>query len=726
MHTHGWLTHSTDTNRQREGDESGRLRGMPKSSDMAGRPKAKDKDKDKSKSKTKDKDKAKSKAKDKDRSKAKDKDKEKSKAKDKEKSKAKDKEKSKAKDKEKAKDKATSSKRERGKAKDKSKSKEKRRKDEELPPASTLYDTALIKEFVSTPVEELPASELSGFLSRYGAERRVWKSKWVHIRLPNATLYTFRSRQPEQETGINYHEAQDKIRLATASVHELAESEGGRKWAFILRTPKRDLWLAARNSKESAKWMDLITRVGSAAAGRRSGSSAPSPSIRSNHLMAGSAQSGSNLRNLAARNNTEAQVEVAEPSSPDTVPADMDDLMHISRTEKISEITLTTSAGKVVRDKSERTKIEDFKQVSVIGQGAFAKVLLVKRRGTSKYYAMKIISRRKLRKKIQIEHTKAEKESLVIMDHPFVIKLHYAFHTADKLMLVLDYCNGGELFYTLETYGPFTEVQTRLYTAELSLALGYLHSQSIIFRDLKPENILLDSGGHIVLTDFGLVKKLENPDAKTSTFCGTAEYTAPEMIEGKPYGRQIDWWALGILVFEMMAGDSPFPRNKDNASRQDVYDAILNEPLIFDDMHDISQAGRDFISRLLDRNATSRLGSGSSDVEELKTHAFFTSLNWDDVFAKRTEPVYIPSVRAANDLSNIDDDFLRISIHESNVSVRSEDSDGLFDNFSFYGSVIAAPTKTGATSTSSAEYRQYADDLIFSDAPTASGGNVIQ
>jgi len=200
---------------------------------------------------------------------------------------------------------------------------------------------------------------------------------------------------------------------------------------------------------------------------------------------------------------------------------------------------------------------DDFELLKVIGKGSFGKVMQVKKKDDGQIYAMKVLRKEAIIARKQVDHTRAEKAILQKIEHPFIVKLNYAFQTEDKLYMVLDFVNGGELFFHLKKEGKFSEERVRLYSAEIALALHHLHSRDIVYRDLKPENILIDADAHICITDFGLSKEIIS-DEVTHTFCGTPEYLAPEVLKGQGHGCPVDWWSLGTLIYEMLTGLPPF------------------------------------------------------------------------------------------------------------------------------------------------------------------------
>merc|ERR1711991_1241505 len=243
------------------------------------------------------------------------------------------------------------------------------------------------------------------------------------------------------------------------------------------------------------------------------------------------------------------------------------------------------SLAENILEPTKRISIDDFILLKVIGRGSFGKVLQVKKKDTEKIYAMKILKKSGVVHQNQVEHTKAERKILQVIQHPFLMKLRFAFQTKYKLYIVIDFYKGGELFFHLKRKNKFSETEARFIIAETVLALGHLHKNDVFYRDLKPENILLDDKGHICLTDFGLSKIFDEMESKeANTFCGTPEYLAPEIIERKYYTKAIDWWSLGILLYELVVGYPPF------------YPKFL------------SSEATDLMNRLIERNPQSRLG----------------------------------------------------------------------------------------------------------------------
>ncbi|KAK8848115.1 RAC-gamma serine/threonine-protein kinase [Tritrichomonas musculus] len=295
--------------------------------------------------------------------------------------------------------------------------------------------------------------------------------------------------------------------------------------------------------------------------------------------------------------------------------------------------------------------IDDFTPIRVLGRGTYGKVMLVRCKKDGQLYAMKSMSKKILQETGQTQQTLHEKDVLLKTVHPFLVFAHSTFQTGAKIFIILDYVPGGELFGRLKEEGQFNEDRTRLYAAEILLGLGFLHSKGLIYRDLKPENILVDAQGHAKITDFGLVKEGMNAKSTTTTFCGTPEYIAPEMLQQQPYTKSVDWWAFGILVFEMLTGMPPFYDENVNKMYRMVISADVDFPSF------ISGPAKDLITQLLSKDPDTRLGSGEDDYKAIQKHPFFKSLNWDDVLSKKYKPEWVPQIKEETDTTNFDTEF---------------------------------------------------------------------
>jgi p90 ribosomal S6 kinase len=267
-------------------------------------------------------------------------------------------------------------------------------------------------------------------------------------------------------------------------------------------------------------------------------------------------------------------------------------------------------SDQLVRNGHEKGDPSQFELLKVLGEGSFGKVFLVRKvvgADNGRLYAMKVLKKATL--KVRDRHrTKMERNILVDVEHPFIVKLHYAFQTAGKLYLILDFLRGGDLFSRLSKEVMFTEEDVKFYLAELALALNHLHSLGIIYRDLKPENVLLDADGHIALTDFGL-SKLPLEEGKAYSFCGTVEYMAPEVVNRKGHSFAADWWSFGVLMFEMLTGSLPFQGSNRRDTMTQILKAKLGMPA------NLSSEAQSLLRALFKRNPANRLGAGPGGVE---------------------------------------------------------------------------------------------------------------
>jgi p70 ribosomal S6 kinase len=350
-------------------------------------------------------------------------------------------------------------------------------------------------------------------------------------------------------------------------------------------------------------------------------------------------------------------------------------------------------------DKSKRyVSPKDFDLLKVIGMGAFGKVLQVRNRQTSQVLAMKIISKRLLRRKQgYVENVQAERNILTKVRHPFVVTMHCSFQTKEKLFIIMDFLAGGELFLRLGREGIFLEKTAEFYLAEIILALDHLHVLGILHRDLKPENILLGSDGHVCLTDFGLAKDFgtegfDEESSRALTVCGTQEYMAPEMVARQGYSRAADYWSLGCIAYEMMSGLPPFQRKRNEGSK-DLFRKIMSEKVKMP--VGSSSAACKLLKGLLNRNVQARLGAAKSSMFEvggvagLKKADFFQSIEWNKLERKEVEPPQTLAVQNDQDLKHFHDEFTQMSLPRSVVEMTNQtfcprrvDSD-VFRGFSF-------------------------------------------
>ncbi|CCE79611.1 Piso0_001688 [Millerozyma farinosa CBS 7064] len=292
--------------------------------------------------------------------------------------------------------------------------------------------------------------------------------------------------------------------------------------------------------------------------------------------------------------------------------------------------------------------IEDFDLLKVIGKGSFGKVMQVVKKDTKQIYALKTLRKQHIISRMEVTHTLAERTVLARINNPFIVPLKFSFQSPEKLYLVLSFINGGELFWHLQREGSFSMNRSRFYIAELLTALESLHELNVVYRDLKPENILLDYQGHIALCDFGLCKLNMADNDKTNTFCGTPEYLAPELLLNQGYTRNVDWWTLGTLLYEMLTGLPPF--YDDDVPT--MYRKILQNPLKFPPFLDKTDA-QNLLTKLLQKDPSHRL----SDAATIKSHPFFKDIDWNKLLSKNYLPPFKPNVDSLLDTSNFDSDF---------------------------------------------------------------------
>ncbi|NXE45899.1 KS6A3 kinase, partial [Dromaius novaehollandiae] len=341
----------------------------------------------------------------------------------------------------------------------------------------------------------------------------------------------------------------------------------------------------------------------------------------------------------------------------------------------IKEIAITHH----VKEGHEKADPSQFELLKVLGQGSFGKVFLVKKISGSdarQLYAMKVLKKATLKVRDRVR-TKMERDILVEVNHPFIVKLHYAFQTEGKLYLILDFLRGGDLFTRLSKEVMFTEDDVKFYLAELALALDHLHSLGIIYRDLKPENILLDEEGHIKLTDFGLSKESIDHEKKAYSFCGTVEYMAPEVVNRRGHTQSADWWSFGVLMFEMLTGTLPF-QGKD---RKETMTMILKAKLGMPQF--LSPEAQSLLRMLFKRNPANRLGAGPDGVEEIKRHPFFSKIDWNKLYRREIHPPFKPATGRPEDTFYFDPEFTAKTPKDSPGIPPSANAHQLFRGFSF-------------------------------------------
>ncbi|XP_037948949.1 serine/threonine-protein kinase N isoform X2 [Teleopsis dalmanni] len=307
----------------------------------------------------------------------------------------------------------------------------------------------------------------------------------------------------------------------------------------------------------------------------------------------------------------------------------------------------------MVADSHGMLSIENFRMLSVLGRGHFGKVILSQLRQNNQYYAIKALKKGDIISRDEVESLLSEKRIFEVanaMRHPFLVNLFACFQTEQHVCFVMEYAAGGDLMMHIHT-DVFSEPRAVFYAACVVLGLQYLHENKIIYRDLKLDNLLLDTEGYVKIADFGLCKEGMGFGDRTGTFCGTPEFLAPEVLTETSYTRAVDWWGLGVLIFEMLVGESPFPGDDE----EEVFDSIVNDEVRYPRF--LSLEAIAIMRRLLRKNPERRLGSSERDAEDVKKQAFFRSIGWDDLLLRRVKPPFVPTINHLEDVSNFDEEF---------------------------------------------------------------------
>ncbi|KAI2607440.1 uncharacterized protein GGS25DRAFT_333675 [Hypoxylon fragiforme] len=327
-----------------------------------------------------------------------------------------------------------------------------------------------------------------------------------------------------------------------------------------------------------------------------------------------------------------------------------------------------------------RIGLDHFNFLAVLGKGNFGKVMLAETKKSRRLYAIKVLKKEFIIENDEVESIRSEKRVFLIANrerHPFLTNLHACFQTETRVYFVMEYVSGGDLMLHIQR-SQFSTKRAQFYAAEVCLALKYFHENGVIYRDLKLDNILLTLDGHIKIADYGLCKEDMWYGSTTSTFCGTPEFMAPEILLDKKYGRAVDWWAFGVLIYQMLLQQSPF-RGEDE---DEIYDAILaDEPLY--PIH-MPRESVSILQKLLTRDPDQRLGSGPTDAQEVMSQPFFRNIVWDDIYNKRVQPPFMPQIKSATDTSNFDSEFTSVTPVLTPVqSVLSQGMQEQFRGFSY-------------------------------------------
>lgn len=452
-----------------------------------------------------------------------------------------------------------------------------------------------------------------GWLFKRGEHIKNWRPRYF-VLLDDGSLKGFRNK-PE-------HGLSDPLNNFTVKGCQIMKSERPKPFTFIIRglqwTTVIERTFHVEAEKEREEWVQAIQYVADKLAETDS-------------------------------DNVE-MMSVDKPSDTYSLGAYSADAEDLSVKFSVQGTSNRKSSGK------KKVTLENFEFFKVLGKGTFGKVILCREKSTAQLYAIKILKKEVIIAKDEVDHTLTENRVLQSTNHPFLISLKYSFQTADRLCFVMEYVNGGELFFHLSRERVFSEDRTRFYGAEIISALGYLHEHGIIYRDLKLENLLLDKDGHIKIADFGLCKEDITYGRTTKTFCGTPEYLAPEVLEDNDYGQAVDWWGVGVVMYEMMIGRLPFY----NRDHDVLFELILVEEVKFP--RTISSEAKDLLGGLLEKDPTKRLGGSREDAKEIMAHPFFSCINWTDLVQKKIPPPFKPQVTTDTDTRYFDSEFTGESV----------------------------------------------------------------
>ncbi|XP_078129353.1 protein kinase C epsilon type-like isoform X1 [Sander vitreus] len=336
-----------------------------------------------------------------------------------------------------------------------------------------------------------------------------------------------------------------------------------------------------------------------------------------------------------------------------------------------------------------RMNLHDFVFIKVLGKGSFGKVMLAELKGSDEVYAVKVLKKDVILQDDDVDCTMTEKRILALArKHPYLTQLFCCFQTKDRLFFVMEYVNGGDLMFQIQRSRKFDEARSRFYAAEVTSALMFLHRHGVIYRDLKLDNILLDAEGHCKLADFGMCKEGILDGVSTTTFCGTPDYIAPEILQELDYGPSVDWWALGVLMYEMMAGQPPFEADNED----DLFESILHDDVLYPVW--LSKEAVSILKAFMTKSPNKRLGCVAAQglEEAIKFHVFFREIDWTLLEQRKIRPPFKPRIKTKRDVNNFDQDFTREepNLTPTEASIIKQINQDEFKGFSYFGDETVA------------------------------------
>uniref|UniRef100_A0A8C8F1J8 Protein kinase C n=2 Tax=Oncorhynchus tshawytscha TaxID=74940 RepID=A0A8C8F1J8_ONCTS len=325
--------------------------------------------------------------------------------------------------------------------------------------------------------------------------------------------------------------------------------------------------------------------------------------------------------------------------------------------------------------------LDNFILHKMLGKGSFGKVFLAELKSSREFFAVKALKKDVVLLDDDVECTMVERRVLSLAwEHPFLTHLHCTFQTTENLFFVMEYLNGGDLMFHIQNCHKFDVQRSTFYAAEIICGLQFLHSKGIVYRDLKLDNVLLDSEGHIKIADFGMCKENMEGETRTCTFCGTPDYIAPEILLGQKYGSSVDWWSFGVLLYEMLIGQSPFH----GRDEEELFQSIRTDDPCYPQW--LAKDARDILIKLFVREPERRLGVKGN----IRQHSFFKDTDWNALEKREVAPPFRPTVKSPSDVSNFDKEFINEKpwLSCADRTLMNSVDQTMFNNFSFVNPAV--------------------------------------